>query len=35
MARQHKIGQFVPVYQGGLLAQAFDDSFTLASIPLG
>jgi len=22
MARQHKIGQFVPIYQGGLLAQA-------------
>jgi len=25
-ARQHKIGQFVPIYQGGLLAQAFEDS---------
>jgi len=25
-ARQHKIGQFVPSYQGGLLAQAFKDS---------
>jgi len=25
-ARQHKIRQFVPIYQGGLLAQAFDDS---------
>jgi len=25
-ARQHKIGQFVPIYQGGLLAQAFKDS---------
>jgi len=25
-ARQHKIGQFVPIYQGGLLAQAFVDS---------
>jgi len=24
-ARQHKIGQFVPIYQGGLLAQAFED----------
>jgi len=23
-ARQHKIGQFVPIYQGGLLAQAFE-----------
>jgi len=23
-ARQHKIGQFVPMYQGGLLAQAFE-----------
>jgi len=26
MAREHKIGQFVPIYQGGLLAQAFDNS---------
>jgi len=26
MARQHKIGQFVPIYKGGLLAQAFEDS---------
>jgi len=25
-ARQHKIGLFVPIYQGGLLAQAFEDS---------
>jgi len=25
-ARQHKIGQFVPIYQGGLLAHAFEDS---------
>jgi len=25
-ARQHKIDQFVPTYQGGLLAQAFEDS---------
>jgi len=25
-ARQHKIVQFVPIYQGGLLAQAFEDS---------
>jgi len=25
-ARQHKIGQFVPIYLGGLLAQAFEDS---------
>jgi len=25
-ARQHKIGQFAPIYQGGLLAQAFEDS---------
>jgi len=25
-ARQHKTGQFVPIYQGGLLAQAFEDS---------
>jgi len=25
-ARQHKIGQVVPIYKGGLLAQAFDDS---------
>jgi len=25
-ARQHKIGQFVPIYQRGLLAQAFEDS---------
>jgi len=25
-ARQHKIGQFVPIYQGWLLAQAFEDS---------
>jgi len=25
-ARQHKIDQFVPIYQGGLLAQAFEDS---------
>jgi len=24
-ARQHKIGQFVPIYQGGLLVQAFED----------
>jgi len=24
-ARQHKIGQFVPIYHGGLLAQAFDN----------
>jgi len=26
MARQHKIAQFVPIYQGGLLAQAFENS---------
>jgi len=26
MARQHKIGQFVPIYQRGLLAQAFEES---------
>jgi len=25
-ARQHMLGQFVPIYQGGLLAQAFEDS---------
>jgi len=25
-AHQHKIGQFVPIYQGVLLAQAFEDS---------
>jgi len=25
-ARQHKIGQFVPIYQGGLPAQVFEDS---------
>jgi len=25
-ARQHKIGQFVPIYQGGLLAPAVEDS---------
>jgi len=25
-ARQHKIGQFVPIYQGGSLAQVFEDS---------
>jgi len=25
-SRQHKIGQFVPIYQGRLLAQAFEDS---------
>jgi len=25
-ARQHKIGQFEPIYQGGLLSQAFEDS---------
>jgi len=25
-ARQHKIGQFVPIYQRGLLALAFEDS---------
>jgi len=25
-ARQHKIGQFVSIYQGGLMAQAFEDS---------
>jgi len=25
-ARQHKIGHFVPIYQGGLLVQAFEDS---------
>jgi len=25
-APQHKIGQFVPIYQGGLLAQPFEDS---------
>jgi len=25
-ARQHKIGQFVPIYQGGLLAQVLEDS---------
>jgi len=25
-ARQHKIGKFMPIYQGGLLAQAFEDS---------
>jgi len=25
-ARQHKIGQFMPIYQGGLMAQAFEDS---------
>jgi len=25
-ARQHKIGQFMPIYQGRLLAQAFEDS---------
>jgi len=25
-ARQYKIGQFVPIYQRGLLAHAFEDS---------
>jgi len=25
-ARQHKICQFVPIYQWGLLAQAFEDN---------
>jgi len=25
-ARQHKIGQFVSIYQGGLLAQAFENN---------